>query len=118
MGCPESITIVRNGKSESNASILRMKKSLIYKQFLAAYDSDWRSSQTLTLAFAVKQKFFSGVGQHYTSLTKGGKRQAKKIGVRLKGEMALPDAVVTSCSPRTRETFVWKKKGWPDLKSG
>ena len=115
MGRPESIVIIRHGKSESNASILRMKKDLVYKQFLAAYDSDWCSSQTLTLAFAVKQKFFSKAGQHYTPLTKEGKKQAKKIGARLKGKMAIPDAVITSPSPRTKDTFEWMKKGWPEL---
>ena len=112
---PESITIIRHGKSESNASILRMKKDLVYKQFLAAYNSDWRSFETLTSAFAVKQKFFSGVGQYYTPLARDGKRQAKKIGARLKGEMTIPDAVITSPSPRTKDTFEWMKKGWPEL---
>ena len=49
------------------------------------------------------------------SLTKEGKKQAKKIGARLKGEMTIPDAVITSPSPRTKDTFEWMKKGWPEL---
>lgn len=117
--CPSLLTFIRHGESESNATTKRKNRDLVYKQFLAAYKSDWQSLETRTLAFAVKQKFFAGMGQNDAMLTEEGKKQAKETGARLREEglLDVPDAVFFSKAARTRETFECMAQGWPELGS-
>lgn len=113
--CPSRLTLIRHGESETNAKTKRKKNDLVYKQFLAAYATDWRSLETQTLALAVKQKFFTGVGQSHALLTEEGRHQARETGAWLSGTSDKPDVVFLSGAPRTTETFKWMKGGWPEL---
>lgn len=116
--CPSLFTIVRHGESEINALTKRKKQDPLYKLFLEAYGLDWQSLETRTLAFAVKQKFFTSKGQNNALLTEEGKRQAREIGARLRGDglLNVPDVVFFSKAARTSETFECMEQGWPELR--
>lgn len=115
MLCPTELIFVRHGESEYNALKKRRERDPLYQRFRESYTRDWQSIETQGLAIGVKRKFFLGVSQHYTPITSAGRKQGTAIAKNLKKEIALPDAIFISPSPRTKDTFLAMKEGWPEL---
>lgn len=115
MLCPMELIFVRHGESAYNALKKRRARDPLYQRFRESYDRDWRSIETQGLAIGVKRKFFLGVSQHDTPITRMGREQAKAMAGNLRNEIALPDVVYISPSPRTKDTFESMKEGWPEL---
>jgi broad specificity phosphatase PhoE len=106
MKWPSHLVIIRHGESAYNALRAEKAASELYQEFLAAFESDYRSSRTVELAKQVRSQFALGCSDYATPLSKRGQDQARTTGHRL-SETGIPKPDVVFVSPylRTNETF-------------
>lgn len=114
MKWPESITIIRHGQSQYN--ILREKKAEDpeYQEFIRAFERDYRSLETRSLASAVLKKH-PPIGDYDTLLTEEGREQSRRVGEALLKVAALPDIIFCSPYRRAVQTLECMKNAHRDI---
>lgn len=116
MKWPTELVIVRH--AQSNYNILRDKKSPdpLYQEFIHAFDENYRSERTRTLAQEVLDKFGLGVSDAQTQTTPSGKVMAESTGIGLQRRLRQrPHVIFVSPYTRTQETLGHMIMGWPEL---
>lgn len=115
MKWPSSLMLIRHDTSAYNVLKDAKRNDGMYAEFLAAWERDPESEETVALAKDVRKKFALGVGDSDTPLADAEGRQARATGERLAAEFELPDVVYVSPYMRTLETLRHLAAGWPGL---
>ena len=118
MKWPESLTLIRHDTSAYNHAKKVKEADPVYQEFKAAYEADWRSSDTERLAHEVWEHFSLGIGDHDTPLSpvaEGEKSQAEVMAAHLRDRVQIPDIIFVSPYLRTHQTLERMIEGWPEL---
>lgn len=116
MKWPEWLMLLRHTVSKYNFLKEEKKRDPLYQRFLAAYDHDFQSPQTVLLAREVAAKYRLGTGDYNTPVAQNCLHQAVETGRRLSEEFETPDVILVSPYDRTQETLDAIIQGWPVLK--
>lgn len=115
MKWPCQLILIRHDWSAYNALKKQKEKDPLYQKFLAAWNSDPESNETVRLAKKVQEKFALGIDDHDTPLT-GTEGTYSELAARaVRKELKLPHVIFVSPYVRTVRTLELFKKGWPEL---
>ncbi|MDD5290141.1 MAG: histidine phosphatase family protein [Patescibacteria group bacterium] len=115
MKWPKQLLLIRHGESTYNEAKKLKQESQLYQTFVWAWNKNYTSILTKTLAHLVLKSFPGTMNDETTALTAEGKKQAQIIGAALKNKVLLPDVIFVSPYPRTKQTLKNMIIGWPEL---
>ncbi len=119
MKWPNTLTVVRHGESAYNVLKGQKEKDPDYIVFKEAYKrrkKDPEEARRLARQIINSGKYVLKVGEHDTTMTPAGEKQAEITGARLRERITLPDVVLVSPYDRTVNTLGFMAVGWPELK--
>lgn len=116
MKWPEWLMLIRHDVSAYNNMKNEKENDPLYQRFKKAYNKDPESSDAVTLAHAVYEKYRMGVSDADTPLQDETAERAYQTGVVLRGEFDAPHVIFHSPFLRVVGTLKGLKEGWPELK--
>jgi len=112
---PETVSLVRHDKSVYNALRPLKEASLLYQEFVKAYEKNPDSDESLRLAIEVQGQFPFPYTDRDTPLAQGSGIQSEIMAKNLKQRIDLPNVIYVSPYKRTIATLEMMTKGWPEL---
>jgi len=116
MKWPETLTLVRHAESAFNKNKLLKEEDPLYRDFIKAFQKDYKSKKSQELAQKLWDKYSLKTGDHKTVLSDAARNQAVNMAQKLKEIIPAPDTIYLSPYDRTCQTFELMCETWPELK--